>query len=254
MIDSSDPDFWPQLFETLWQATGETLYQVFWTLLLTAILGVAIGVLLVATDEDGVLARPFGSRGLGRAVNVVTQLIVNLGRSIPFIILMIALIPFTRLVLGTAFGVTAAIVPLTVAAVPFFARLVEMSLREVPPGLMEAGTSLGARRRDLVWKVQLPEALPSLILGFTTTAVSVVNFSAIVGVIGGGGLGDVAIRYGHQRYSVIHIVAVIIVLVAIVACIQALGGWLAKRMRRGGTLSARPAAAVPPAQGRGSDA
>ncbi|WP_084074958.1 methionine ABC transporter permease [Demequina sp. NBRC 110052] len=247
MIDSSDPDFWPDLFATVWKATGETLYQVGWTLLLTAILGVIVGTLLVVTDKGGMLERPLGSRALGRTINVVLQLIVNLGRSIPFIILMIALIPFTRLILGTAFGVTAAIVPLTVAAVPFFARIVEMSLREVAPGLLEAGSSLGATRWQLVSKVLLPEALPGLILGFTTTAVSVVNFSAIVGTIGGGGLGDVAMRYGYQRYSTEYIVVVIIVLVAIVACIQALGGWMSNRMRRGGTPSARSAAEVPPA-------
>jgi len=247
MIASTDPDFWPDLFATVWKATGETLYQVGWTLLLTAILGVIVGTLLVVTDKGGMLERPLGSRALGRTINVVLQLIVNLGRSIPFIILMIALIPFTRLILGTAFGVTAAIVPLTVAAVPFFARIVEMSLREVAPGLLEAGSSLGATRWQLVSKVLLPEALPGLILGFTTTAVSVVNFSAIVGTIGGGGLGDVAMRYGYQRYSTEYIVVVIIVLVAIVACIQALGGWMSNRMRRGGTPSARSAAEVPPA-------
>ena len=249
MIDRSDPDFWSDLFATVWKATGETLYQVGWTLLLTAILGTAIGTLLVVTDRDGMLARPLGSRALGRSINVVLQLTVNLGRSIPFIILMIALIPLTRLILGTAFGVTAAIVPLTVAAVPFFARIVEMSLREVGPGLLEAGTSLGATRWQLVSKVLLPEALPGLILGFTTTAVSVVNYSAIVGTIGGGGLGDVAMRYGYQRYSTEYIVVVVIVLVAIVACIQGLGSWISMRMRRGGTPSARSAAAVPPAPG-----
>jgi len=239
MIDVNAPGFWPQLFETLRIATGQTLYQVGITLLLTAIIGVAIGTILVVTEADGVLARPFGSRALGRAINAVLQLIVNLGRSIPFIILMIALIPFTRLVLGTSFGVTAAIVPLTVAAIPFFARMVEMSLREVPAGLVEAGTSLGASRWHLVAKVLLPEAMPSLVLGFTTTAVSVVNFSAIVGVIGGGGLGDVAIRYGHQRYSVTHIIAVIIILVAIVAIIQAIGNAVSMRMRGGGPARAR---------------
>lgn len=248
MIDRNDPDFWSTLFSVVWKATGETLYQVGWALLLTAIIGLTIGTLLVVTGKGGMLERPLGSRALGRAINVVLQLIVNLGRSIPFLILMIALIPFTRLVLGTAFGVTAAIVPLTVAAVPFFARIVEMSLREVAPGLLEAGSSLGATRWQLVRKVLIPEALPGLILGFTTTAVSVVNYSAIVGTIGGGGLGDVAVRYGYQRYSTEYIVVVIVVLVVIVACLQGLGGWMSMRMRRGGTPSARLGAAVSPAQ------
>jgi len=230
VIDPTAPDFWPQLFATLWKATGETLYQVGVTALLTLLLGLAIGTLLVITDRGGILESPFGSLAAGRGINLVLQAVVNLGRSIPFIILMIALIPFTRLILGTAFGVTAAIVPLTVAAVPFFARIVEMSLREVATGLVEAGQSLGASRWQLVSKVIIPEAVPGLLLGFTTTVVSVISYSAIVGVIGGGGLGDVAIRYGHQRYSVIHIVAVIVILVALVAVIQLIGSRLAKRL------------------------
>ncbi|MGV8857404.1 methionine ABC transporter permease [Rhodoglobus sp.] len=230
MIDSQAPGFWPQLFETLLKATGETLYQVGVTMLITLIIGLAAGTLLVITDRGGILERPFGSVIAGRIINAVLQAVVNLGRSIPFIILMIALIPFTRLLLGTAFGVTAAIVPLTIAAIPFYARIVEISLREVNEGLVEAGHSLGATRWQLVSKVIIPEAVPGLIRGFTTTVVSIVNYSAIVGAIGGGGLGDVAIRYGHQRYSVIHIVAVIIVLVTIVQIVQVVGARLANRM------------------------
>ncbi|EPR76981.1 Methionine ABC transporter permease protein [Leifsonia rubra CMS 76R] len=230
MIDSTAPDFWPQLFETLLRATGETLYQVGVTMLITLILGLAAGTLLVITDRGSILESPFGSIAAGRIINGVLQAVVNLGRSIPFIILMIALIPFTRFLLGSAFGVTAAIVPLAVAAIPFYARIVEISLREVSEGLVEAGLSLGATRWQLVSKVIVPEAVPGLIRGFTTTVVSIVNYSAIVGAIGGGGLGDVAIRYGHQRYSVIHIVAVIIVLVAIVQIVQAVGARLANRM------------------------
>ena len=230
MIDSNAPGFWPQLLETLLKATGETLYQVGVTMLITLIIGLAAGTLLVVTDRGGILERPFGSPMAGRIINAVLQAVVNLGRSIPFIILMIALIPFTRLLLGSAFGVTAAIVPLTVAAIPFYARIVEISLREVNEGLIEAGHSLGATRWQLVSKVIVPEAVPGLIRGFTTTVVSIVNYSAIVGAIGGGGLGDVAIRYGHQRYSVIHIVAVIIVLVAIVQIVQVVGARLANRM------------------------
>jgi D-methionine transport system permease protein len=230
MIDSTAPDFWPQLFETLLGATGETLYQVGVTMLITLILGLAAGTLLVITDRGGILESPFGSIAAGRIINGVLQAVVNLGRSIPFIILMIALIPFTRFLLGSAFGVTAAIVPLAVAAIPFYARIVEISLREVSEGLVEAGHSLGATRWQLVSKVIVPEAVPGLIRGFTTTVVSIVNYSAIVGAIGGGGLGDVAIRYGHQRYSVIHIVAVIIVLVAIVQIVQVVGARLANRM------------------------
>ncbi len=239
MIDETDPEFWPTLWANVGEATLETLYQVSVTMLLTALIGLAVGVLLVVTDRGGMLEAPFGSRAFGRGLNWVLQVVVNLGRSIPFIILMIALIPFTRWIVGTAFSVTAAIVPLAIAAIPFFARIVEIALREVPAGLMEAGSSIGATKWQLVSKVLIPEAGPALVLGLTTTAVSVVNFSAIVGVIGGGGLGDLAIRYGHQRYSTPYIIVVVVVLVVIVTLIQAAGNRMAMRMRGGGPARTR---------------
>lgn len=230
MIDADSPEFWSQLFANTLRATGETLYMVGVTMLITAILGTAIGVLLVVTERGGILEAPFGQRWLGRGLNVVLGFVVNVLRSVPFIILMIALIPFTYLLLGTSFGNAGATVPLAFAAVPFFARIVEIGIREVPSGLVEAAESLGATRWHLLSKVLLPEALPAIILGFTTTVVSIINYSAIAGVVGAGGLGNLAIMYGYQRYSWQYIVVVVVVLVVLVQLLQSAGGRLAKRL------------------------
>lgn len=229
MVDPTAPGFWPKLFDLLLLATWQTLFVVIGTMIFTGIFGLILGIVLVATERGGVLEAPFGSRALGKFINWFLAVSINIGRSIPFIILMVALIPFTRFLLGSAFEVHSAIVPLTIAAVPFFARIVEISLKEVPPGLIEAGESLGATRWQLIWNIILPEAVPGLLRGYTTTAVSVIGYSAIVGVIGAGGLGDVALRYGHQRYSVIHIIGTVVILVAIVQLFQAVGGWLAHK-------------------------
>lgn len=232
MIDPTDPDFWPKLFANLWKATLETLYMVGATMLVTAVLGLVLGVLLVATDRTGVLRAPFGSRALGRTINGVLAFVVNVTRSIPFVILMIALIPVTYALIGTSFGTTAAIVPLSAAAIPFFARIVEIAVREVPSGLIEAAESLGATKARTLTRVLVPEAVPAIILGFTTTVVSIINFSAIAGVIGAGGLGTLAISYGYQRYSTEYIVAVVVVLLILVQALQSLGGYLARRLSR----------------------
>ncbi|MBP2437730.1 methionine ABC transporter permease [Microbacterium amylolyticum] len=242
MIDTSSPDFWPTLLANLWKATYETLYMVGVTMIVTFIVGLALGVLLVTTDRGGVLQAPFGRRGLGRGINVALTIVVNLTRSIPFLILMIALIPFTRLLLGSAFSTTAAIVPLSICAIPFFARLAEISLREVDPGKVEAAEALGSTRWAIVSKVLIAEALPGMIRGFATTVVSIINFSAITGTIGAGGLGDLAVRYGYQRYSTEYIICVIVVLVVLVQALQSFGEWLAKRLDRGRSAD-RPAPA-----------
>ncbi|POH70711.1 ABC transporter permease [Cryobacterium sp. TMN-39-2] len=199
------------------------------SLLITIIVGLPLGIVLVGTEPGGLFESPFGSRRLGRVVNRVLDFIVNLGRSVPFIILMVALIPFTRLVVGTFIGPTAAIVPLAVVAIPFFARMVEIAIKEVDTGLIEAAESLGATRWQIVSKVLVPEALSPMILGLSTTVTSIINFSAMVGTVAGGGLGDVAVRYGYQRYSTIHMVAVIIVIFVIVMVLQGLATMLAKR-------------------------
>ncbi|MGV8896965.1 MAG: methionine ABC transporter permease [Rhodoglobus sp.] len=232
MIDPNAPGFWEGLFQVLLVGTGQTLYMVGVALLVTIIVGLPIGVILVGTEAGGVFERPFGSRAVGVAINRLLDFIVNLGRSVPFIILMVALIPFTRLVVGTFIGSTAAIVPLSVVAIPFFARMVEISIKEVDSGLIEAADSLGATRWHVVSKVQVPEALSSIILGLSTTVTSIINFSAMVGTVAGGGLGDVAIRYGYQRYSVIHMTAVIIITFVIVMILQAVATHFARRFAR----------------------
>ncbi|MFI8633110.1 methionine ABC transporter permease [Microbacterium sp. NPDC077663] len=233
-----------QLIDVLLKATGETLYMVGVALLVTIVVGLPLGVVLVGTEAGRFLERPFGSRTAGIAINRTLDFIVNFGRSVPFIILMVALIPVTRAIVGTFIGSTAAIVPLSAVAIPFFARMVEIAVKEVDPGLLEVASSLGASRWQLVTKVLLPEAAPAALLGLSTTVTSIINFSAMVGTVAGGGLGDVAIRYGYQQYSWIHIVAVIIIIFAIVMVLQSLAAWGARRLgRRGTRRSVRVAAA-----------
>lgn len=229
-----------QLIDVLLKATGETLYMVGVALLVTIVIGLPLGVVLVGTEAGRFLERPFGSRAAGVAINRALDFIVNFGRSVPFIILMVALIPVTRALVGTFIGSTAAIVPLSAVAIPFFARMVEIAVKEVDPGLLEVASSLGASRWQLVTKVLLPEAAPAALLGLSTTVTSIINFSAMVGTVAGGGLGDVAIRYGYQQYSWIHIVAVIVIIFAIVMVLQSLAAWGARRL---GRRSARVAAA-----------
>ena len=230
MIDRNDPSFWADLFETILQGSGETLYTVGFSLLFTVIFGLAAGVVLVTTEAGGLLAKPFGSRALGIFINRVLDLLVNVGRSIPFIILMILLIPFTRLIVGSFIGATAAIVPLTIAGIPFFARLVEIGIREVPVGLIEAAESLGATRWTILSKVMVAEAVPAIALGLSTTVVGLIGYSAMVGAVGGGGLGDVAFRYGYQRYSPEYMFAVVIILILLVQLFQSLGNFAARRL------------------------
>ena len=232
MIDTTDPKFWTDLWQVLLVGTGQTLYMVSIALVVTIVVGLPLGVLLVGTERGGLFEKLFGSRRAGIVVNRVLDFIVNLGRSIPFIILMIAVIPFTRLIVGTFIGSTAAIVPLALVAIPFFARMVEIALKEVDSGLTEAANSLGASRWQIVRKVLVPEALPSILLGLSTTVTSIINFSAMVGTVAGGGLGDVAFRYGYQRYSTIHIIAVIIIIFVIVQSLAAIATFFARRYAR----------------------
>ena len=196
----------------LWTAAVETLTMVGAATVLAVLGGLPLGILLAATAPGGILEKPWLNRILGT--------VVNLGRSIPFIILMVAIIPFTRSIVGTSIGTTAAIIPLTVAAIPFMARLVEGSLREVDPGVVEAAHSMGAAPGEIIWKVLLPEALPGLVLAITVTAVNLVGYSAMAGAIGGGGLGDLAIRYGYQRFRGDVMLQTIVILVLLVQGMQ----------------------------------
>lgn len=206
----------------LWDASKETLSMVGAATAMASLAGLPVGILLATTSEDHILEQTTFNRILGG--------IVNIGRSIPFIILMVAIIPFTRKVAGTSIGTTAAIVPLTVAAIPFVARLVEGALKEIDSGVIEAAESMGASPPQIIYKVMIPEALPALILAVTLTAVNLIGYSAMAGAIGGGGLGDLAIRYGYQRFRGDIMLQTVIILVVLVQGIQMLGDKIAHRL------------------------
>nr|WP_203620362.1 methionine ABC transporter permease [Streptomyces anulatus] len=214
----------------LTQGTVDTLYMVLWSTLVTVAGGLPLGVLLVLTDKGGLLQNT--------VVNKVVGVIVNIGRSMPFIILLIALIPFTTWVVGTFIGPTAMIVPLAVGAIPFFARLVETAIREVDHGLVEAVQSMGGSIPTIVRKVLLPQALPSLVSGVTTTLIVLIGYSAMAGAVGGEGLGSLAITNGFQRFDNRFMLVTVAVLVVIVTVVQVIGD-LAVRLlaRRGRTAS-----------------
>ncbi len=189
---------------------------------LAAVIGIPLGVYLRLTDLGGVLENRVANRSVGVVVNAV--------RSTPFIILLVAVIPLTRLLTGSSIGTAAAVVPLTLAAGPFLARLVEASLREVDPGLVEAAQAMGASTRQIVFKVLLPEALPGIVAGLTVTFVSLTGYSAMAGAVGGGGLGDLGIRYGYQRFLPEVMLAVVLVLILFVQAVQSLGDGLVRRL------------------------
>jgi D-methionine transport system permease protein len=202
----------------------ESLIMVGSSGLIAFLAGVPFAVVLVITSSGGIYEMPRINRVLGS--------IVNGFRSTPFIILLVALIPFTRLIVGTSIGIWAAVVPLSIAATPFFARIAEVSLREVDHGLVEAAQAMGASRWQIVVHVLIPEAFPGIIRGFTVTLVSMIGSSAMAGAVGAGGLGDLAMRYGYQRFDTTVMVGVIVVLVAIVTVVQSTGDFIARRFDR----------------------
>jgi D-methionine transport system permease protein len=212
------------MIDLLMKALGETLYMVIVSMILATVIGVPLGVLLHTTRKGGILAAPAFNKALGAVVNAI--------RSIPFIILMVAIIPFTRLLVGTAIGTTAAMVPLVLAAVPFIGRQIETSLQEVPYGLVEAALSMGATPAEIIWHVLLPEAMPSIISQLTTVVITLVGESAMAGAIGGGGLGDLAIRYGYQRFRPDVMIATVVILIILVQLIQFAGNQLSKRLNK----------------------
>ncbi|CAG6396442.1 ABC transporter permease [Streptomyces cocklensis] len=223
---------WSEMHPLLTQACTDTLRMVGWSTAVTVAAGLPLGVLLVLTDRGGLLRNLAVNRALG--------FVVNLGRSLPFVILMIALLSFTRAIVGTTIGWQAAVVPLSVGAVPFFARLVETSLREVDHGLVEAVQSMGGSTWTVVRKVLLPESLPSLIAGATTTVVALIGYSAMAGVVGGGGLGDLALRYGYQRFETGFMWVIVAVLAALVTLVQLAGDLAARTVGRRGRSGAPP--------------
>lgn len=215
---------WVEMIDLQGVALGETLYMVLISGLLACILGTPLGVLLTVTSKGHLVPYPILNRILGAIVNAM--------RSIPFIILMVAIIPLTRLIAGTSIGTTAAMVPLTLAAAPFVARVVENALREVDPGVIEAAQSMGASPRQIIWHVLLPEALPGVLAGVTLMVVSLIGYSAMAGTIGGGGLGDLAIRYGYQRFRPDVMLVTVIILIIMVQGCQSLGDTIVGRIYR----------------------
>ncbi|GAD30648.1 methionine ABC transporter permease [Photobacterium leiognathi] len=217
--------WWQQntrLIDLLIEALGQTLTMVFVSGLIGFVIGIPLGVTLHLTKKNGLLENT--------VINNILGIIVNIGRSIPFIILLVAIIPFTRFVVGSSIGTAAAIVPLAVGAIPFIARLVEGALLEIPSGLVEAAQSMGATPLQIIKKVLLPEALPGIINAVTITLVTLVSYSAMAGTVGGGGLGDVGIRYGYQRFDGTVMAITVVILIVLVQIIQSVGDYLVKRV------------------------
>lgn len=233
---------WNDMPPVLYDAILDTLFMVWWSTVYALIGGLVLGVLLVLTDRGGQLQNS--------AVNKVVSVVVNIGRSLPFIILMIAIIPFTRFVAGTSIGPSAAVVPLAVGSIPFFARLVETSLREVDGGLVEAVQSMGGGTWTIVFKVLLPQALPSLVAGLTNTVITIISYSAMAGALGAGGLGSVAITYGQQRYDTRFMIVTVVLIIVIVTIVQLIGDLVARRLARRGSRVAAPTRLLKPAKSR----
>ena len=215
---------WSEMMELQSLALEQTIYMVLVSGLIACVIGTPLGVLLTVTTKGHLTPLPLFNRILGAVVNAM--------RSIPFIILMVAIIPLTRKIAGTSIGTTAAMVPLTLAAAPFVARVVENALREVDHGVIEAAQSMGANPRQIIWHVLLPEALPGVLAGITLMAVSLIGYSAMAGTIGGGGLGDLAIRYGYQRFRPDVMLVTVIILIIMVQGCQSLGDLIVGRIYR----------------------
>ncbi|MEU8892069.1 methionine ABC transporter permease [Streptomyces sp. NPDC048442] len=217
---------WSEMQPLLSQGIIDTLYMVLWATVVSVLGGLPLGLLLVLTDKGGLLQNA--------VVNKIVGVIVNIGRSLPFIVLLIALIPFTTLVVGTFIGPSAMVVPLAIGAIPFFARLVETAVREVDHGLVEAAQAMGGSVPTVVFKVLLPQALPSLVSAVTTTVIVLVGYSAMAGAVGGGGLGSVAVSYGYQRFETTFMLATVVILVLLVTVVQLIGDGAVRLLARRG--------------------
>ena len=214
--------FFAQYGNLFLQGTIDTLIMTCVATILAYVIGIPLGILLVVTSPNGL--RP------NRVVSTIVGWIVNIGRSVPFIILLVALIPFTRFIVGTSLGVPGAVVPLVVTAAPFAARMVEQSLEETDSGLVEAAQSFGASTWQIVWKVYLKETLPSLVRGAAITFVTLFGYSAMAGTVGAGGLGDIAIRYGYQRFQTDVMIFAVLLCVVLVIVFQAIGDVTARKI------------------------
>ena len=205
-------------------ATWQTLVMVLFSTIFSLVLGFPLGIILCTSDpSSGLKPR--------KALNQVLSIIINILRAIPFVILVILLFPFTRVIVHTAIGTKASIVPLTIAAAPFVARVIESSLKEVEPGVIQAARSMGSTNKQIIFKVLIPEAMPSIISGITLTIINLIGYSAMAGTVGGGGLGDVAIRYGYQRYRVEYMFGSVAIILIMVEIIQVSGTKLSNKMQ-----------------------
>ncbi|RPD93069.1 ABC transporter permease [Candidatus Pantoea deserta] len=214
------------MLDKYFQALLQTLEMVGVSMLIAVAAGMIIAILLTITSPGGLYEKPVAYKTL--------SLVINLLRSVPFIILLVAILPFTRFIVGTTLGTWAAIVPISINLIPFFARISEVSLRNIDNGLIEAAKAMGCRRRRIIYSVLLPEALPSLVGGITVTTIALVETSAMAGAVGGGGLGDMAVRYGYERYETQVMIVVIVILIALVSLIQIIGDLFVRKI-----LSAR---------------
>lgn len=206
------------------EALGQTLYMVLISAIIACLFGIPLGITLVTTTKGHILENP--------KLNRILSTIVNITRSVPFIILMVAIIPFTRMVAGTSIGTNAALVPLSIAAIPFVGRIIESAIKEVDFGLIEAAQSMGASPVQIIRKVLIPEALPGIALGLTIMVINLIGYSAMAGAIGGGGLGDLAIRYGYQRFRGDIMLTTVLILIVLVQSVQSYGDYLARRLNK----------------------
>ncbi|MBO5993442.1 MAG: ABC transporter permease [Acidaminococcaceae bacterium] len=212
------------MIDLLLKSLGETCYMVLIAIVLATLIGLPLGVILTVTRKDHIMPNSL--------INTVLGAIVNATRSTPFIILMVAIIPLTRMIVGSSIGTTAAIVPLTITAAPFIARVIESSLLEVDRGVIEAAQSMGASPMQIIWKVMLPESRHSIVLGITLALIALIGASAMAGALGGGGLGDLAIRYGYQRFQMDVMIATVIVLIIMVQGVQSIGNTLSRKLNK----------------------
>lgn len=212
------------IFEMMLKGLSETAIMITFSVLLSHVIGIPLGVILVVTRKGHILEN--------KLINLLLGGIINIGRSIPFIILLVAIIPFTQWIMGTFIGVKGVIVPLVVAAIPFVARMVETAILEVSDGLIEAATAMGATPFQIITKVLLPEAVSGIVLGFTITTINLIGYSAMAGFVGGGGLGDIGIRYGYYRYDMKIMFITVVLLVIIVQLIQSTGELLAAKLNK----------------------
>ncbi|MBB6259970.1 D-methionine transport system permease protein [Paenochrobactrum gallinarii] len=203
------------MLNLLWRSFWETILMTGMSSLISLVIGLPLAIIMVMTERGGLAPN--------RTINMILGAFINGFRSVPFIILLVALIPLTRMIVGTAIGTWASIVPLSIAAIPYYARIAEVSLREVDNGLIEAARSMGANRWTIIRDVLVPEALPSIVSGFTVTIITLIGASAMAGAIGAGGLGDLAIRYGYQRFETTVMIAVVAILIVLVCGIQWIG-------------------------------